>query len=234
MAKKVAQIIEEQVQFWTLKNASKIHSGPPSKKLPIITISREFGASGAALAKISGEKLGFKVWDKELFDIISEKLGGNPEYLQSLDENIHSLVEDTLFGFMNHKGTNLNYLLYLVKAIRAIELQGNSIVVGRGANFICTNKRSFHVRIVAPLEQRVLWYANKEGITKHDALKFVTQKDKERAKFIAQNFNRDVEVSSSYDILLNSSVFPLDTLAEIVSTAYTCKITDPQPQPIEH
>ena len=234
MAKKVAQIIEEQVQFWTLKNASKPQKGVSYKKLPIITISREFGASGASLAKVLGEKLGFKVWDKELFDVISQKLGGNPEYLQSLDENIRSLVEDTLFGFMNHKGTNLNYLLYLVKAIRAIENQGNSIVVGRGANFISTNKKSFHVRIVAPLEQRVLWYAKKESITKHDALKFVTQKDKERSKFISQNFNRDVEASNAYDLILNSSAFPLDTLAEIVSTAYTCKITDQHPTVLQN
>ena len=70
MAKRVSKMIEEQVQFWALKNSgASLNAG--HDKLPVITISREFGAKGAALAEMLGERLGFKVWDKELLDIIS-------------------------------------------------------------------------------------------------------------------------------------------------------------------
>lgn len=226
MAKKVAQIIEEQVQFWGLKNSSNKNFPSFSKHLPVITVSREFGAKGAALSSILGNKLGFKVWDKELLDVISKKLGSNNEYIQSLDENRRSLLEDTIFGFMNHKGTNLNYFIYLVKAIRSIEKLGNSIIVGRGANFICSDIKSFHVRIVSPLEKRVNYYAQKEQISNKNSLAILTQKDVERANFIKHNFNKDIELASNYDLVINSSSFPLETIAEIVSTAYACKVTE--------
>ena len=72
MAKRVSKMIEEQVQFWALKNSgASLNAG--HDKLPVITISREFGAKGAALAEMLGERLGFKVWDKELLDIIREE-----------------------------------------------------------------------------------------------------------------------------------------------------------------
>tara|TARA_R110000868_G_scaffold408293_7_gene691072 strand:+ start:19928 stop:20629 length:702 start_codon:yes stop_codon:yes gene_type:complete len=224
MAKKVSQIIEEQIQFWRLKNdrSAIVHS--PLKKLPIITVSREFGAKGAVLATVLGDKLGFKVWDKDLLEIISKKLGSNNEYMQSIDENRRTMLEDTIFGFMRHKGTNLNYFIYLVKAIRKIEDIGNSIIVGRGANFICKQKNSFHIRIVSPLVQRVEDYAKKEGISKKKSRSIILQKDAERATFTKQNFNQDIDIASNYDLVINSASFPLETIAEIVNTAYACKI----------
>lgn len=229
MAKKVAQMIEEQVQFWRLKNSSNKKLASSANHLPIITVSREFGARGAELATILGNKLGFKVWDKDLLDVISKKLGSNNEYIQSLDENRRSLLEDTIFGFMNHKGTNLNYFIYLVKAIRSIEKLGNSIIVGRGANFICRNPKSFHVRIVSPFEKRMEYYSQKERLSKNESLILLKQKDLERSVFITHNFNKNIDQSSNYDLVINSSTFPLETIAEIVNTAYMCKITDKEP-----
>lgn len=44
MAKKVAQIIEEQVKAW--RRRSYEDKVPQVKKLPVITVSREFGARG--------------------------------------------------------------------------------------------------------------------------------------------------------------------------------------------
>ncbi len=226
MAKKVAQMIEEQVQFWGLKNSPTKKHSSSLQKLPVITISREFGAKGAALASVLSEKMGFKVWDKELLDVISRKLGSNKDYMQAIDENRRSMLEDTFFAFMNQKSTNLNYFIYLVKSIRSIEELGNSIIVGRGGNFICRNPKSLHIRMVSPLDTRIEYISKKEGLTKQRATTLITQKDAERANFTKQNFNRDIDLSSNYDLVLNSASFPIETIAEIVSTAYTCKLTD--------
>lgn len=222
MAKRVSKMIEEQVQFWALKNSgASLNAG--HDKLPVITISREFGAKGAALAEMLGERLGFKVWDKELLDIISKKLGTNQDFTSSLDENRRNMVEDAIFGFMNHKGTNLNYLIYLVRAVHAIERLGNSIIVGRGANYICQNPDTLNVRVVAPIKDRIADYAANNDLTKEQALIIVKQKDTERANFSGYNFNRDITNASDYDLLLNSSVFSIEHMAELVITAYKQK-----------
>lgn len=217
-------MIEEQVQFWMIKNSSEKQFARRGQKLPIITVSREFGAKGAALASELGEKLGFKVWDKDLLQIISEKLGSNKEFIQSLDENRRSLVEDTIFGFLNQRGTNLNYLIYLVRTVRAIERYGNSIIVGRGANYICQKPNSFHVRVVCPLKKRIADYAQKENISKDEAYVIIEQKDTERESFTKYNFNRDVSTPSDYDLVINSASFSLDEMVELAIDAYQRKI----------
>ena len=220
MAKKIAQMIEEQIQFSTLKSTPGKFSSQSSKKQPIITISREFGARGAALSSHIGHKLGFKVWDKELLEVISENLGSNKEFIASLDENRRSALEDTIFGFMNHKGTNLNYLIYLVRAIRAIEKFGNGIIVGRGANFICRDPNSFHLRIVCPIKNRVEDYAEREQITKDEALSIIGKKDAERASFVNYNFNKDIALPTHYDLVINSASFSLEEISEFVFNIY--------------
>lgn len=218
MAKQVSKMIEEQVQFWALKNpvsSSKMNT----KRLPVITISREFGAKGAALAERLGEELHLKVWDKDLLEVISRKLDSNPEFVKQLDENRRSLVEDAIFGFMNHKGTNLNYLMYLVKAVQTIERLGNAVIVGRGANYICQHPDSLHIRVVAPLKDRIADIARKEQLSREQALIIIKQKDAERANFSGYNFNRDITNASDYDLILNSSVFTMDEMVELVTMA---------------
>ena len=222
MAKKVQQMIEEQVHFWKLKHTPKQTSGLDSKH-PVITISREFGAKGAELAKALESRIGFKVWDKELLQIISEKLDSKDSILESLDENHRSLVEDTIFGFMNQRGTNLNYLLYLVRAVRAIENIGGSIIVGRGANYICRHSKSFHTRVVAPLKTRVEQYAFAEHTSKDQALVLITKKDKERKDFVMHNFNHEIDDPADYDVVINSASFSMDEMVEIVIAAYEQK-----------
>ncbi len=216
-------MIEEQLQFWKIQHSDTSEAKKRDKKLPVITISREFGANGAALATKLGKKLGFKVWDKEILDIISERLDSSSEYLTALDENTRSMLEDTIFGFMNHRGTNLNYQIYLVKAIRAIEDQGNSIIVGRAGNFICRNPKSLHIRLVCPLAERVKRYAAANEISEKKARALVQQKDLERENFTLFNFNRDLEQASHYDLIINSARFSMDEMVELVEEAYKLK-----------
>jgi cytidylate kinase len=223
MAKKVAQMIEEQVQFWRLKAESEHYLPKPEGRQPVITISREFGARGAALALNLQEKLGFKVWDKELLKVISERLNSNDEFIKALDENVRNPVEDAILGFMNRPNTNFNYMLYLVRAVRAIERSGNSIIVGRGANYICQKADSFHLRVVCPLKTRIENYAEREMIDLPEATKIVELKDRERATFMKKNFNRDINSPSDYDLVINSGSFSMDEMVDIVTQAYKRK-----------
>lgn len=223
MAKKVPQLIEQQIQFWMRKESAEKPLRFLNKKLPVITVSREFGAKGAALAGELGIKLGFKVWDKDLLTIVSESIGTNKEFIASLDESRRSLLEDTIFGFINHRETNLSYLIFLVKAVRTLEKFGNSIIVGRGANYICQNKNSFHVRVVCPLKKRVQNYAREHQIPKNEASDIILKKDADRENFTRYNFNRDISNSSDYDLTINSDTYTMDEMADIVIRAYELK-----------
>lgn len=224
MAKRIQQMIDEQVHYWKMNHPIEDKLQHKGQKLPIITISREFGAGGLEIASHLEEMIGFKKWDKELLDVISERLGQKKEYLESLDETRLNAIEDAIFGFMNHKSTNLNYLIYLVRAIQAIEKHGNAIIVGRGANFICQDKTTFNVRIVAPQAARVNHIAKKEGLTREQARNLVQKKEIERKDFTRRNFNHDTSSPVEYDLVINSATIGIKNACMLIIKGYELKL----------
>jgi cytidylate kinase len=223
MAKRIPQLIEQQVHFWSRKKNAEKGYKPTAKKFPLITVSREFGAKGAALAHALGNEIQFKVWDKDLLSVISDEIGRSEHFIKALDETRRGLLEDTIFGFMNLRETNLNYLICLVKTVEALEKMGNNIIVGRGANYISKSDLSFHVRVVRPLKKRTQDYANQEGLPKNIANEIVLAKDEERKSFISYNFKRNVDDASDYNLVLNSNTYTLEQMIEIIVNAYEMK-----------
>ena len=217
------KIIEEQVKKWEHDNLAKTPRTPKGKPFPVLTVSREYGAQGATLAKQMSEKLGFKIWDKEILQVIAEKLGSDKKYLGSLDENRRKTIEDMVVGFLNKSTTNTGYIRTLNEVVSALEDHGNSVIVGRGANYICTDPKSFHLRLVSPLKVRKGHIAAKEGISKSEAQIIINKMDEERSAFVRHHFKKDVSNSSDYDLVLNSGVFTLDDMMEIVMLSYEKK-----------
>lgn len=224
MVKIIHKIIEDQIKTWEHGSSDKKELEVPNgQPYPVITISREFGARGAALAALLGEKTGFKVWDRDILQTIADRLGCNRKFVESLDESRREMIEDAFMGFMKNVNTNVNYLRTLNRVIKTIERRGNAIIVGRGANYICRNPYSFHLRIVSPLEKRAVDYAARERITKHEALAIMKQTDAERSEFVRYYFKKDISEPSQYDLVLNSGTFSLQKMMAIVIEAYEQK-----------
>ena len=222
MAKVLHKIIEEQIKTWEIDNLTKKPRTPKGNPFPVITISREFGALGAALAKHMGDRLGFKMWDKDILQAIAEKLGSDKKYLESIDENRRETIEDVIVGFLK-PSTNTGYIRTLNQVVRTLEEHGNSIIVGRGANYICTDLKAFHLRLVSPLAIRTRHIAEQQGITIAEAQAMIIKKDQERAEFVKHHFKKDVANAADYDLILNSSVYSLDEMMEVVILAYEKK-----------
>lgn len=220
MPKNIAKLIEEQINAWKFTNTVAKSRPPTQKKYPIITISREFGARGAALGEYLGEMIGFKVWDKELLQAIANEMGGGVRTIESLDERRMQTVEDTVTGFLMNIPTNMAYLRSLIKVVRTIESYGNGIIVGRGANYICKNPGALHIRVVSPKIKRIAEYASRENISIEEARYIIERKDREREEFVRKNFHKDVAEPSDYHLTLNSDVFAIDKMASIAISAY--------------
>jgi len=217
------KIVEDQVKKWA-RNRYTGHSERSENKIkPIITISREFGAEGAALAKLLREKLEFELWDQELLQLVAEESGSDEKFLQSVDERWQQMIKDAMMGMLKMASTNVRYLRSIIKVIKTIEVHGNGIVVGRGANYICTLPDALHVRVVCAKETRIKRYAEKNGIDYEESKLIVEMKDRERAEFVLNHFKKDVNESDAYDIVLNSGSYSQEKMAAIVVTAYNNK-----------
>lgn len=224
MGRKTKQIIEEQINAWSHQNLKDRRSRSQKNVKPAITVSREFGALGAALGRLMGEKMDFKVWDNELLAAIADELDSNENMLETVDERLREPVQDAVAGFLINLNTNVNYLRSLIRVVKTIESYGNCIIIGRGANYICQKNSSFHLRIVSPLQERVKGYAKRENTSNEEALNIIREKDAERANFVKYHFNKDVTNASDYDLLLNSGTYSLEEMTAIAQEAYKKKI----------
>ncbi len=222
---KIDQLIREQVLDWSMRQAIAKRTKETPEVWPIITISREFGARGRSVANELGRRIGFKVWDKNLLSAIAEEAGADERFLASLDERRRKMIEDTLYGsFMGSKHSNTHYFRSLLRVVQTIAAHGKSIIVGRGSNYIIKSPTVLRVRLVCPLEKRLAFVAEHEGISGREAEKLIKARDMHRNDFIRHYFRRDSANALDYDLVLNSGNFDVAQLVDLTLLAYEKKV----------
>lgn len=232
MARKQQHIIDEQIRTWRFEQDALRRRSTSGRAWPLITISREFGARGRALADELAHRIGFTLWDRELVEAIADVSGGDRAIIAMLDERHRKAVEQMVFGAVigGPKHTNARYFNTLLRVVRAIEQKGGSIIVGRGASYICSPESNLSVRVVCPVQERVRAYAEREDVAIDEAQRLVTERDRERADFILHNFREDVGAPTSYDVVINSGTYDLAAMGDIVLAAYVAKFGKRPPE----
>lgn len=223
MPMKVSQIVDKQIKEWDHREAMISSTRQKETFFPLITISREFGALGTALAEKLGDKSGFEVWDRELLGAIADDLDSDQKLLQTLDERRKQDVEDAVSAFISDIHTNVNYFRSLIRVVKTIEEHGRSIVVGRGGHYICQKQENLNIRLVRPFRSRVKHIAEKHKIPEAEARDLVRKKDEEREDYVQRFFYKDLTEASDYDLIINTDTFSLDHAEAMVIKAYEIK-----------
>jgi len=167
--------------------------------MAIITISREMGSGGIPIAHGAAENLGYTLVDGDAIRKAAPKYGLTPEALEKADEKPPPFVErlDEQVEVDLHQIE----LIILEKALR-----GNVIIYGRGGQDLLRGIQSvFRVRIVAPFEERVERWAEREWLDPELARILVRKSDQQRAGFIKFYFDRDWQDPLNYDLVINTS-----------------------------
>ncbi len=227
MAKTPEQIINEQVARWNhhQSDASRKGNRRTQRHWPIITVSREFQSHGDAVSEILGRRTGFAVWDKELLHAIAEDTGADERLLVLLDEHRRKSIDDAVHSLLvGVQSTNLHYLRGLARVVRTLAAHGKSIIVGRGAHYLCDPALVLRLRIVCPVEQRVRTYAREKNIDERMARRVIEQMDMDQADFIRHHFHREITLPSDYDLVVNAGVLNPEQMADLTLQAYEMKI----------
>lgn len=219
----VSQIVDKQIKEWDHRTAMISTTRKKKVFYPLITISREFGALGGALAEKLGVTSGFEVWDRELLGAIAQDLNSDQKMLETLDERRKQDVEDAVSAFISDIHTNVNYFRSLIRVVKTIEEHGRGIIVGRGANYICKKQENLNIRLVRPFKLRVKHIADKYKIPVAEARDLVRKKDKEREDYVQRFLYKDLTTASDYDLVINSDTFSLDHIETMVIDAYKIK-----------
>jgi cytidylate kinase len=200
---------------------------PPPSGVPAgltVAISREAGARGSTIGRRVGGKLGWQVYDQELLEYIAQEGTFRQDFTEGQPPAAADWVEERLQELL--RGEQLSQhpsIINLARVILALGAQGNVVLIGRGAGCILPDATTLHVRIVAPLADRIAYLSQWARLTVEEASERVQLRDRRRAEFLSTHFRHQPNDIYQYDLLLNSSLLGEEMSAELIAQAARAK-----------
>ena len=189
---------------------------------PVMTISRQLGSDGTAIARQLGGELDWEVWDRELVDKIANDTHAQREMIVELDEHAASFIKETLQSLSPGKMiSSYTYTQYLWGAIMSIGYRGKAIIVGRGANVLLS--RALNIRIIASVNYRIENLMEREEISREEAKRRISHSDHERADFIKKVYGENVDDATRYDLILRTDGLGIEEAVQILRAAARVK-----------
>ena len=224
LPRSIDAIVAEQVERWRIEQAKVTR--PPPPPVPVVAVSREYGARGAAVAHQVADRLGFSYWNTALVDAIARSAQVSAAMVQSLDEHHDPALLATYRELARTRLGASEYFDELVKVVHAVASRGRAVLVGRGIAFMLPPERVLRVRVVCPLDERVRGLCERQGLTAAAARAEITRVDAERGAFVRDHLGADVETPSAFDLHVNTHSFTVERAAELVVAAYRLRFGD--------
>ncbi len=230
----IEALVNRQLMRLAVKQQSVIPprqqaEGPP-RQLRVITISRQTGSGGRAIARSLAETLGLEFVDRQILDYIAQNTGPRDKLLDSLDERTRSGIDLWVEGILRGRYIDRSeYAHLLVQSMTAMAEHGDAVILGRAGNVILGPRGGLHVRIVAPREVRVANLVEYKGMTPEQADHAVRVSDDERSTFYRKHFGANIDDSADYHMVINTGRVTLDRAHEIINAAWEFLIGWPEP-----
>lgn len=203
------------------------HSGPsgnPSGSGPFVTISRESGAGGSALAQLLAERLPHRPghpWVVYSGNLIEEMLRTNdlPVHLaRFLPEDRVSELDASVGEIVGLHPNLWDLVAKTNEMIRRLAQAGHAILLGRGAAFATPDiPNGIHLRLVAPDKYRAARTARWLSVDFATAAAHNTARDAARQRYVRATFDRGIMDPTAYDFVINVSRVPIESVVDLVA-----------------
>ena len=180
---------------------------PKARPRPVITVSRQPGSGGEAIARMLARKLGLDLYDREIIEMIARDAQVSEKMVASLDEKSSSTLDNWIAELFASERTlsTYGYLVNLTRVIFSIAAHGDAVIIGRGANFILPPGKRVSLRLVAPAEYRLNRIAKRFGLSPRRARRQMAESEREQRRFVKRHFRIDVNDPLHHDLLINTA-----------------------------
>lgn len=191
----------------------------------VITIERQYASGGLEIGKILSNKLNIPVYSREIVEMAAERCGIPKEYLESTQENVsHSFLYKLSLaakaGTMDVDKTESKAdILYneVYKVVMELAEKESCVIIGQCADYILKDrKKTFKVFVHALMEDRIKRAIENYGISEQYADYIIRKNDNRREAFYNANTSHTWGVKENYHICLNSSLFSIESCADII------------------
>jgi cytidylate kinase len=175
----------------------------------LVTIEREYGCGGGAIAAQLAQHLNWTLWDNRLTKEIARMANVDPSAVMRCDERIDSRLYRMAKTFwrgsyeasaqLTNRAFDTDCMMSMMEQITArIAKEGNSVVVGRGAPF----------------------FLREQPDTKSQAEELVDSVDRERIAFVKHYFDADWPTRSLYHVMINTAIGNESVIQTILHTMH--------------
>jgi cytidylate kinase len=212
--------------------------------MSVITISRQYGSGGDAIARCVAATLGYDVIDKEqMIKAATLAKQGKPvfgptstlRFLTSWyrqqdpsfppNELCAYELPDKLFDKRCADNdtawrARAHRLSFFQTTIELLWKRGNVVIMGRGAHCALRSAPDvLRVRIVAPISARAHRLVSEEGFSYEEAMDVIVGADSLRARYVYESYQRHWEDESCYDLTLNTERIKQAAATDLIVSA---------------
>ena len=195
-----------------------------SKQL-IISVGREFGSGGHAIAELLSKKFELPFYDRNLLDEIANEKSLNRKELEQYDEVPKKrLLSRTVRGFSNSPEENIANLQF--DYIRKMAESGKSFVIGGRCEekVLKECEGLVSIFVLGDMECKIKRTQEVRGITREQAEAVIYRHDKHRKSYHNYYCPGKWGDSRNYDISINSSRLGLEGTADLLETYFKERI----------
>jgi len=181
----------------------------------LITLSREYGAEGEAVARQLAECLGIPVYDQEILELVAKHARTDKFFFEPHDEKVSAGLTAFLHGLVSSApATMQSYRRHLYDVVLDIA-RSDCLIIGRGAHLILATKQVFRVRIVGSTPVCAGRIAARFGISQAEAEQKVAEVNDMRHKSVIRLFGESfaqasLEQASCFDLVINTDRIAAD------------------------
>ncbi len=178
--------------------------------MSIITISKGSYTHGGKLAERVADKLGFDCISRDILLDISKDFNIPELKLIRAIEDTPSFLDRYTFG-------REKYIAYIRSAILDYLVKNNIVYHGFAGHFFVKDiPHVLKVRIVADMDERIMYMMKRENVSEAEALRIVEKVDKERKEWSMKLYGIDTWDCRLYDLTINIGKISLDDAVDMI------------------
>ena len=195
----------------------------------IITINRECGTGGGEIARLLGEKLGFKVYGRTVLRAVAQQFGITLEEMDSIKSQKTSWWGEFCSFYQQYGAagyapgtiadpTPKSVYYAEERFLRDLAEKESCIIVGRaGFHIFRDNPNALHLLIMADRDARIARIAAKQNLSPEEAAKVIDKTDKARDTFVKTVADTSRYDARNYDFVLNVTNMPTEAVAQFLA-----------------
>lgn len=215
--------------FINSQTTSAARTGVAAGVRRAVTISRQAGCGAVIVAGKLAEFLqkhspspdvAWTVFDRDLMHkvLADHRL---PTHLEKfLPEDRVSAIEDTLADIFGVRPSSQTLVHQTAETLLKFASLGSVILIGRAGNIVTAKlPHVLHVRLVAPLKDRVERISRDDHKSLAEARKFCLEEEMARARYVKTYYNADINDSLQYHMVINTSRVGYENTAQMIGEA---------------